>query len=161
VSWLKARPRPLCYCKGARRLPHPRNVVDRRATLYATSPAESCGGHSTSDYYVDPNDRNTLIDALLDRGRIDDFRVRQYDADDGVFWASLSARLIDFQGRQVIVSNATNISDMIAAQEQTRQANARLIDAIESLGGIRLYDCARTTVWSWPTADTASSCHKR
>jgi PAS domain S-box-containing protein len=93
------------------------------------------------DHYVDPNDRNTLIDALLDRGRIDDFRLRQYAADDRIFWASLSARLIDFQGRQVIVSNATDISDMIAAQEQTRQANERLTDAIESLGeGFALYD---------------------
>ena len=64
-----------------------------------------------------------------------------YDADDGIFWGSISARLIDFQGRQVIVSNTTNISDMIVAQEQTRQANDRLIDAIESLGeGFALYD---------------------
>ena len=72
---------------------------------------------------------------------IDDFRVRQYDADDSIFWGSISARLIDFQGRRVIVSNTTNITDMIVAQEQTRQANERLIDAIESLAeGFALYD---------------------
>ena len=41
----------------------------------------------------------------------------------------------------MIVSNTTNITDMIVAQEQTRQANDRLIDAIESLAeGFALYD---------------------
>jgi len=93
------------------------------------------------DYYVDQNDRDALLGTLLDKGRIDDFRVRHYSADNGIFWASVSARLIEFQGRQVIVSNTTNINDMIVAQEQTRQANDRLIDAIESLAeGFALYD---------------------
>ena len=41
----------------------------------------------------------------------------------------------------MIVSNTTNITDMVVAQEQTRQANERLIDAIESLAeGFALYD---------------------
>jgi PAS domain S-box-containing protein len=93
------------------------------------------------DYYVDPDDRKTLIEVLLDKGHIDDFRVRQYGSDNGVFWGSISARLIEFQGRQVIVSNTTDITDMIVAQEQSRQANERLIDAIESLAeGFALYD---------------------
>lgn len=94
-----------------------------------------------TDYYVDPDDRKTLVLALQERGAIDDFRVRQYDGNDKAFWGSISARLIDFQGRQVIVSNTTDITDMIVAQEQTRQANDRLIDAIESLAeGFALYD---------------------
>lgn len=94
-----------------------------------------------TDYYVDPGDRETLVRVLLDKGAIDDFRVRQYDGDGRIFWGSISARLIDFQGRQVIVSNTTDITDMIVAQQQTRQANDRLIDAIESLAeGFALYD---------------------
>ena len=93
------------------------------------------------DYYVDPEERHTLVDVLLEQGWINDFRVRQYDADDNIFWGSISARLIDFQGRQVIVSNSANITDMLAAQEQSRQANERLTDAIESLAeGFALYD---------------------
>jgi PAS domain S-box-containing protein len=94
-----------------------------------------------ADYYVQPDDSEALVDALTRTGSIDDFRVQQYDADDEVFWASISARLIEFEGRQVIVSNTTNITDMITAQEQTRQASDRLIDAIESLAeGFALYD---------------------
>ena len=93
------------------------------------------------DYYVDAADRDTLIGALMEHARIDDFRVRQYTADDSIFWGSISARLIDFQGRRVIVSNTTNITDMVVAQEQTRQANERLTDAIELLAeGFALYD---------------------
>ena len=94
-----------------------------------------------TDYYVHPNDSRTLMGSLLEKGHIDDFRVQQYDASDAVFWGSVSARLIDFQGRQVVVATTTNITDMIDAQEQTRQANDRLIDAIESLAeGFALYD---------------------
>ena len=109
-----------------------RNPASRR--LYGDRP-------QITDYYVDPDDSRALVQVLVENGSIDDFRVRQYDADDNVFWASISARLIDFEGRQVIVSNTTNITDMIAAQEETRQANNRLIDAIESLAeGFALYD---------------------
>jgi PAS domain S-box-containing protein len=94
-----------------------------------------------TDHYVDPEYSAVLVRTLMEKGRIDDFRVQQYDTENKVFWASISARLIDFQGRQVIVSNTTNITDMIAAQEETRKANERLIDAIESLAeGFALYD---------------------
>jgi PAS domain S-box-containing protein len=109
-----------------------RNPASRR--LYGDRP-------QITDYYVDADDSRALVHGLTRSGSIDDFRVRQYDADDNVFWASISARLIDFEGRQVIVSNTTNITDMITAQEETRQANNRLIDAIESLAeGFALYD---------------------
>lgn len=94
-----------------------------------------------TDYYVDPGDRETLVRVLQEKGAIDDFRVRQYDGDGKIFWGSISARLIEFQGRPVIVSNTADITDMIVAQEQTRQASDRLIDAIESLAeGFALYD---------------------
>ncbi len=112
-------------------------------TLYRNPASQRLYGDRPriTDYYVDTQISRYWIDTLLEKGRIDDFRIQQYDADDKVFWASISARLIDFQGRQVIVSNTTNINDMIVAQEQTRQANERLIDAIESLAeGFALYD---------------------
>ena len=86
------------------------------------------------DYFVNPGDRDELIATLRDKGQLDEFRVRQYDADGKVFWASISARLIEFQGRQVIVSNTTNITDTDRSpKRQTRQANERLVDAIELL----------------------------
>ncbi|TIU21351.1 MAG: hypothetical protein E5W53_18755, partial [Mesorhizobium sp.] len=73
-----------------------------------------------TDHYVDPDYSAILERTLIEKGRIDDFRVQQYDTENKAFWASVSARLIDFQGRQVIVSNTTNITDMIAAQQETR-----------------------------------------
>ncbi|WP_157020318.1 PAS-domain containing protein [Mesorhizobium xinjiangense] len=112
-------------------------------TLYRNPASNKLYGDRSrlTDYYVGPQDRETLIGILLDRGSIDDFRTRQYDADGDIFWGSISARLINFQGRQVIVSNTTNINDMIIAQEQSRRAHERLIDAIESLAeGFALYD---------------------
>ena len=112
-------------------------------TLYRNPASKELYGDRAriGDYYVNPNDRKTLVGVLQDKGCIDDFRVRQYDASGNIFWGSISARLIDFQGRPVIVSNATNITDIIYAQDQARQANERLADGIESLAeGFALYD---------------------
>ncbi|WP_353646814.1 PAS-domain containing protein [Mesorhizobium sp. WSM2239] len=112
-------------------------------TLYRNPATKDLYGDrpQITDHYVDPEYSRILVQTLMERGRIDDFRVQQYDTGNKVFWGSVSARLIEFQGRQVIVSNTTNITDMIAAQEETRKANERLIDAIESLAeGFALYD---------------------
>ena len=117
-------------------------------TLYRNPASKELYGDrvDVGDFYVDKDDRNALVDALLERGRIDDFRVRMYAADGGVFWGSIAGRLIDFKGDQVIVSSTTNITDLIVAQEQTRRANDRLIDAIESLArGLR--STTRTIAW--------------
>ncbi|RUM95305.1 PAS domain S-box protein [Pseudaminobacter arsenicus] len=112
-------------------------------TLYRNPASRELYGErpQITDYYLNPRDSQTLIRMLIDAGRVDDFRVQQYAADGRIFWASISARLIDFQGRRVIVSNTTDVNDVILAQEQTRQANERLTDAIESLSeGFALYD---------------------
>ncbi|WP_292608513.1 PAS domain-containing protein, partial [Mesorhizobium sp.] len=53
-----------------------------------------------TDHYVDPDKSAILERTLIEKGRIDDFRVQQYDTENKAFWASISARLIDFQGRQ-------------------------------------------------------------
>lgn len=112
-------------------------------TLYrnAASIALYSARPNGTDSFVDPRDRKRLIDKLVAGGKVDDFRVKQYTADSEVFWASISSRLIDFQGRPVIVSNTTDISALIAAQDEVERVNDRLTDAIESLSeGFALYD---------------------
>ena len=112
-------------------------------TIYRNPASEALYGDrgELADFYADKHDRERLIDTLLKSGHVDDFRVRMHAADGSIFWGSISGRLIDFRGTQVIVSNTSNINDLIVAQEQSRQANDRLIDAIESLGeGFALYD---------------------
>lgn len=112
-------------------------------TLYRNAASIALYGARSNarDSYVRPQDRDTLVKLLLEYGKVDDYRVQQYTAEGKAFWASVSARLIEFRGRPVIVSNTTDISDLIAAQDQIRKANERLIDAIESLSeGFALYD---------------------
>lgn len=112
-------------------------------TLYCNPASKKLYGDRPRiiDYYVDPHDREALMCKLLEENSVDRFRTRQYDIEGNVFWGSISARLIDFQGRRVIVSNVSNISEVIVAQEQSRRAHERLIDAIESLSeGFALYD---------------------
>jgi PAS domain S-box-containing protein len=118
------------------------STIDGR-TLYRNPASKDLYGDrvDASDFYVNREDRATLVDTLLKSGRIDDFRLRLHTGDGEAFWGSISGRLIDYKGTQVIVSTTSNINDLIVAQEQTRRANDRLIDAIESLAeGFALYD---------------------
>ena len=90
-------------------------------TIYRNPASEALYGDRTNvaDFYADKHDRKRMIDGLLRTGRIDDFRVRMHAADGSIFWGSISGRLIDFRGTQVIVSNTSNIDDLIVAQEQS------------------------------------------
>ena len=118
------------------------STIDGRTIYRNPASIELYGDReNASEFYLDREDRNTHVRVLLESGQIDDYRVRMHAAGGNVFWASISSRLIDFKGERVIVSTTTNINDLIVAQEQTRRANDRLIDAIESLAeGFALYD---------------------
>lgn len=118
------------------------STIDGR-TIYRNPASKELYGDrdDAAEFYVNRADRKTQVQRLLDSGQIDDFRVRMHASDGSAFWASISGRLIDYKGDRVIVSTTTNINDLIVAQEQTRHANDRLIDAIESLAeGFALYD---------------------
>ncbi len=93
------------------------------------------------EYYVRPEDRDRYVQTLRDQNLIDDMEIEFFNASGTKFFAAVSARVIDFQGEAVVVSNSHDLTDRVAAEDATRQANQRLTDAIDSLSeGFALFD---------------------
>ena len=69
-------------------------------------------------YYVDPVARDKYIEILREKGWINEYKTKFRNARGGEFWGAVSARLIDFNGQQVIVSNTRDLTDELAIQEE-------------------------------------------
>lgn len=97
------------------------------------------------DYFADPNRRPAYVEELLKNNRLERHEEQLVDGRGNAFPASISARLFEFHGENVIVSVIFDETERIGAKQQLEQANERLIDAIESLSeGFALYgkdDC--------------------
>ena len=59
--------------------------------------------HYAIDFYVNPEDREELVDVLRKEGRIDDHEVLWKRRDGSQFWAKVSSRLVEFEGKQVVL----------------------------------------------------------
>ena len=68
--------------------------------------------------YVDDAERERLLNELRLTGSYYDRKVRLFDAQGNEFWGAVSARLIEFKGEEVIVSNARDLTDELALQEE-------------------------------------------
>lgn len=80
---------------------------------------------TVKDIYHDPSVRESYVRTLLETGAVEDFETRFVDGDGNPFWASVSAKLIDFQGEPVIVSNTADLTERKAVDaELARQRDA-------------------------------------
>lgn len=70
------------------------------------------------DYYVNAQDRDDYLQILRKTGSIYEHKVRLSNAKKEPFWGSISARLIEFRGEQVVVSNTRDLTDELALQEE-------------------------------------------
>ena len=94
------------------------------------------------DYYVDPKSREPYIKELLETGAVDDFETQLWRADGQPCWCSISSRLIDFHGENVVVSHTYDLTDRIEMQEElerqreTLHQNEKLSALGELLAGV-------------------------
>ncbi|MEM9096101.1 MAG: PAS-domain containing protein [Pseudomonadota bacterium] len=96
---------------------------------------------SAKDQFARRGDRADFLTELLAAGKVENYSADARNADDVVFPALFSARVIEFKGEEVMVSTVTDLTDQVAAREALREANERLRDAIEALEeGFLLYD---------------------
>ncbi|MDA4845724.1 hybrid sensor histidine kinase/response regulator [Hoeflea poritis] len=70
------------------------------------------------EYYVNPQDRDEYLDILRKTGSIYEHKIQLTNAKKEPFWGSISARLIEFRGEQVVVSNTRDLTDELALQEE-------------------------------------------
>ena len=88
--------------------------------LFSTSEARALFGQvaNSKGYYLSENDRPALVEVLRKKGWYRDRRAQLRGAGGRVFWSSQSARLLEFNGDEVIVSNTRDLTDELALQEE-------------------------------------------
>ncbi len=92
--------------------------------LFRLTPAR-VGETDTAELYADPADGDRVRGLIGERGRLDDFEAELRRADGTVFPASLSSRLIEYEGRPAIVTSVTDLTKIKHAEtEIARQREA-------------------------------------
>ena len=104
-----------------------------RVILYASQafadlfrlPLAEVIGKDNRFLYVDIEDRARLIEVLREHGSVQGFELQARRADGSVFPASLTSRLIEFQGEAAIVSGVLDLTEQKRAEtEIARQREA-------------------------------------
>ena len=88
-----------------------------------------------------PEDRAELVRQVREKGEVRDFQTQMKRTDGTSFWASINARLAEFEGRSVVLIGISDQSERIERERELAHAREIMNDAIESLSeGFALYD---------------------
>ncbi len=91
--------------------------------------------------YARPEERDDMVRQLRAEGEVKDFQTQLKRNDATSFWASINARMAEFEGRSVILVNISDQSERIEREQELAHAREVMNDAIESLAeGFALYD---------------------
>ena len=97
---------------------------------------------SAREIFADPARRPDMLAELLATGAVDGFEAKLLRADGSVFPARVSARLVDYGGEDVIVSSASDMTqlyaqrDELARQREATFQNEKLTALGELLAGV-------------------------
>ncbi|WP_299402672.1 ATP-binding protein [uncultured Roseobacter sp.] len=88
--------------------------------LFATPDMEELFGpaQSSRSYYANPAERQRYLKELRQAGSLKDRRIEFINARGRKFWGADSSRLIEFNGKEVIVSNTRDLTDELAIEEE-------------------------------------------
>lgn len=90
---------------------------------------------------VNPAERAEYERCLRETGSVDNFTMHFRRAGGDVFAASMSSRVIEFGGEEVIVAGLFDVSEQKQREQELKTAHENLEDAIEALeDGFVLYD---------------------
>jgi diguanylate cyclase (GGDEF)-like protein/PAS domain S-box-containing protein len=92
----------------------------RCADLYGM-PQEQLEGQKAIEFYVDPADRDRVVNRVLHEGYVDaeTVRMRRHSGDE--FWALISARAIEFDGAPVLLAGITDVTPQKVLEERLRE----------------------------------------
>ncbi|MBU0593234.1 MAG: PAS domain S-box protein [Gammaproteobacteria bacterium] len=83
-------------------------------------------GQPADRFYKDPEQRNHFIELLRKDGRVDDLEVLMAAMDGHIFWALVSASIVDFEGEPAIFAAINDISARKHMEDEVRQLNTEL-----------------------------------
>ena len=82
--------------------------------------------------YVNPEDHEVYLSRLRETGAVDDMEVHLRRADGTLFWGAASARLIEYQGQEVVVSSVVDLTERKAMEEALRDSEALVRQVLEA-----------------------------
>ena len=77
-------------------------------------------GSFTTDYYVNPADRQKLAEPLERDGKADNVLLELRHPSGGTFWARASARLVSWEGEPAVLTVFDDISEELGAERALR-----------------------------------------
>ena len=113
----------------------PANVVMSRIgdgqILYRSPAATELLGPSRCyyDHFASREERADFITALLPDGRVDDVQITGLRADGTSFPCTVSARVIEYRGEDVMVSNTVDISKEVALQRTLAEQREQIFQS--------------------------------
>lgn len=93
---------------------------------------------NTRDFYVDPSDRDGFLRALRQEGTVLDYKSRFLRADGQPFWGAISARMFEYEGRDVIVSYSRDMTEQLESEVDLSRRRERMFrnEKLSALGDL-------------------------
>lgn len=79
----------------------------------------------TTDFYVDPEARRSIVEKLLRDGEARDVIIHMKRKDGATYWASFSARIIQFAGKTAIISAQFDIDERKRSEDRLRESEEK------------------------------------
>lgn len=102
--------------------------ADTGEVLFSSPETASLFGRieNAKSYYADPETRERYLEKLRQKGEVSEFKAEYLNAKGDRFWGSISARLIRYNGEDVIVSHTRDLTDQIRIESELSQQQDRL-----------------------------------
>ena len=101
-------------------------INKRTSEMFGISPAEAMELRTT-DYYVNPDDRELLVEPLTREGKADDVLLQLRRPAGEPFWVRASARLVTWDSEPAVLTVFNDISDQLNAENALRASEQRLV----------------------------------
>ena len=101
-------------------------AVNKRTSEMFDIPHAEAVGRITTDYYVNPADRQRLVEPLTRDGRADDVLLQLKRPSGDTFWARASARLVTWNDEPAVLTVFDDISKQLTAERALKASEQRL-----------------------------------
>jgi diguanylate cyclase (GGDEF)-like protein/PAS domain S-box-containing protein len=95
-------------------------LANQRAADLFEVPLEEAVGQAPPEFWVNPDQRRAYLDKVRENGFVDNFTTHMRSRHGRVFWALLSARIVEFEDQPCLLGGVTDVSAQKALEEQLR-----------------------------------------
>jgi diguanylate cyclase (GGDEF)-like protein/PAS domain S-box-containing protein len=93
---------------------------ERCAALFGL-PLDEVVGQRTRDYYVNPAERDQMIELLMKTGQLDSHLVRLKKRNGQEFWGEMAARIVDLDGQRCSLVGIFDVTAQKHLEDQLRE----------------------------------------